>query len=347
MRLTPWFVLAIVASIGGSPDFGSAFAQGPWRVPSFADSSVGDVPDGDDPVVRQAALDALGKFNGSVVVVDTRTGRILSIINQKLALSDGFMPCSTVKIPIALAALSDGIIDETAQEALTDALARSNNEYFANLGRQLGFERVRHYASLYGLGEVAGIAIDGERPGWLTDEEPRRGGVGRMSSYGEGITLTPLQLAALVSAVSNGGTLYYLQYPDSPEEAARLVPRVKRRLDIERWIPEITPGMLGAVEFGTARTADHDPDRPFAGKTGTCTDRNTPTHLGWFGSFNSTGNRRIAVVVMLTGGAEVDGAAASEVAGRVYRGLAEAGYFETEFRFSPAVLVNSGACCSD
>lgn len=347
MRFLSWFVLAIVVASGGSPDIGSAFAQGPWKVPSYADSAAGDVPDGDDLVVRQAALDALGEFNGSVVVVDSHTGRILTMVNQKLALGKGFMPCSTVKVPIALAALSDGVIDESSQEELTRALARSNNDYFANLGRKLGFERVRHYASLLGLGELAGIAIDGEGPGWLTDEEPQRGGVGRMSSFGEGIELTPLQLAAVMAAVSNGGTLYYLQYPKSPEEASRMVPRVKRRLDIEQWIPEITPGLLGAVEYGTARTADHDPERPFLGKTGTCTDRYTPTHLGWFGSFNSTGSRRVAVAVMLTGGAEVDGAAASEVAGRVYSGLAEAGYFESEFRFSPAVLVNAATCCSD
>jgi len=321
-------------------------AASPWKVPSYADSAAGDVADGEDPVVRQAALEALGKFNGSIVVVDVDTGQILTIVNQKLAFGDGFMPCSTVKIPVALAALNDGIIDQSDRENLTQALAQSNNDYFATLGRKLGFDRVRYYTDLLGFGELAGLAIEGERPGWLTDEAPQRGGVGRMSSYGEGITVTPLQLAALMATVSNGGTLYYLQYPRSAAEAATIVPRVKRRLDIASWIPEIEPGLLGAVAFGTAKNARHDPDRPIHGKTGTCTDRQTPTHLGWFGSYNTTGKRRLGVAVMLTGGAEVSGSVASEVAGEFYRRLWETDFFEQEWRFSPAVLISTGSCCS-
>ena len=48
-----------------------------------------------------------------------------------------------------------------------------------------------------------------------------------MTAYGEGIELTPLELAALVSAIANGGTLYHLQYPRGQEEIDHFVPRVK------------------------------------------------------------------------------------------------------------------------
>ena len=88
-----------------------------------------------------------------------------------------------------------------------------------------------------------------------------------MTSFGEGITLTPLQLAATISAIANGGTLYWLQYPHSQTEAEKLVPRVKRQLPIQDVIPELTPGMLGAVEYGTARRAAYDPNEPIFGKT--------------------------------------------------------------------------------
>ena len=66
--------------------------------------------------------------------------------------------------------------------------------------------------------------------------------------------MTPLQLGALVSSIANGGTLYYLQHPTTPEAIAGFEPKVKRLLDIQKVIPEILPGMQGAVDFsnGTA-----------------------------------------------------------------------------------------------
>lgn len=72
-------------------------------VPTFADSSKEDAAQFDDPVVRQAALDALGRYNGAVVAADPNTGRVLAVVNQKLAFSSGYIPCSTIKPAIALA----------------------------------------------------------------------------------------------------------------------------------------------------------------------------------------------------------------------------------------------------
>src|SRR5207248_4332766 len=95
------------------------------------------------------------------------------------------------------------------------------------------------------------------------------------------------------------------------EEVKDFVPRVKRRLDIEPLIPMIKPGMRGAVEFGTAHRARED--GPIAGKTGTCTESHT--HLGWFGSFNDVGDRKLVVVVLLTGGRPSIGPVAAGIAG--------------------------------
>jgi penicillin-binding protein 2 len=55
--------------------------------------TAGDITAGEDPVVRQAALDALGDMNGTVVAIDPSNGRILAMVNQKLALSSGAEPC--------------------------------------------------------------------------------------------------------------------------------------------------------------------------------------------------------------------------------------------------------------
>lgn len=321
---------------------------GAWRVPTYADSTDGDFIDGEDLTVRRAAVEALGRLNGSVVVADPNTGRILTIVNQRLAFQDGYQPCSTVKVPVALAALSEGVVERQTLIRvygrttfdMTTALARSNNQYFANLGERLGFDRVNYYAHLFGLGEKAGLDIPQEKAGWVTSVTPRSG-VGMMTSFGDGIALTPLEFAALMGAIANGGTLYYLQYPKTQAEAQSVIPRVKRRLDIDQIIPEIKPGMMGAVEYGTARRIGFDPNQPIYGKTGTCTDARTPTHLGWFGSFTEVGRNKLVVVVLLTGGGQDSGPAASGVAGNVYKNLGLATYFSAQgHSTSPALMVN-------
>lgn len=323
-----------------------------WKVSSFADATVGDKVDGEDLTVRRAAVEALNGLNGSVVVVDPNTGRILTMVNQQLAMKSGFIPCSTIKVIVGMAALSEGLIDRTTPMRLsrrltldlTGALAKSDNQFFANLGVKMGFEKVSYYARLFGLGERATLGLEGEQPGRLPTEPPKFGGMGMMCSFGEGITLTPLQLAAVMSSIANGGTLYYLQYPENQEQADNLVPRVKRQLDIAQYIPDIKPGMMGAVEYGTARRAAYDPDEPILGKTGTCTDRNSPTHMGWFGSFNDVEKNKLVVVVMLTGGKHVNGPVASGVAGEIYRRLSGQQYFAHQREISPTQLIQSSCC---
>lgn len=323
----------------------SSVNRSPWRVPNYAQSDEGDSSAGDDALARRAALDALGRLNGSVVVADADTGRILTIVNQKLAYKSGFQPCSTIKVPVALAALSETVVDRltkiriygNTRVNLTEALAKSNNQYFASLGEKLGFERMSYYARLFGLGEKASLDIEEEQPGILPSETPKSG-MGMMTSFGDGITITPLEMAGLMGAVANGGTLYYLQYPKSQEQAGTIIPQIKRRLDIDYLIPEIKPGMMGAVEYGTARRIGFDPNEPIYGKTGTCTDTRTPTHLGWFGSFTEVGDQRLVVVVLLTGGSAVSGPTAAGVAGNVYKNLDAENYYAKR----PTVVASAG-----
>ena len=61
---------------------------------------------------------------------------------------------------------------------LTDAIAYSNNYYFANLGIKLGYERMNYYAHLFGYGEKAGLNVEGEQPGYFPPcaAEERRDG---------------------------------------------------------------------------------------------------------------------------------------------------------------------------
>jgi penicillin-binding protein 2 len=324
-------------------------AAGTWATPTFADSTQGDLVDGEDLMVRRAAVQALGPFNGAVVVADPNTGRILTIVNQKLALQGAYEPCSTIKIVAALAGLNEGIINQETSLRLTkrhsvdltEAMARSINIYFASIGEKLGYDRIVQYGQMFGLGEKAGLNIEGEQPG-LIAEAPPSDGLGMMTSFGEGFSMTPLQLTAIVSAVANGGTLYYLQHPGSQTEIDQFNPQVKRQLNINDVVADIKPGMMGAVEYGTARRIGFSATEPIFGKTGTCTDNRTPTHLGWFGSYNEVAGRKLAVVVLLTGGHSVSGPVASGVAGAVYKNLSEQNYFaQVAPQISPAALIST------
>ena len=295
----------------------------------------GDNAAGEDPVVRQAAIDAMGDMNGTAVVIDPANGRILAMVNQKLALSPGAEPCSTIKLSVALAALSEGLVtrDTPVQLAgfrmnMTEAIAHSNNLYFEELGRELGFERVRHYATQFGLGELAGYHIEGEQLGIYPDHElpASEGGVGRMCSFGQGVSMTPLQLGALVAAIANGGTLYYLQHPTSPEDVAAFQPKVKRTLDIAKYVPDMQDGMAGAVEYGTARRLRANfHELPVFGKTGTCSDKGT--RFGWFAAYSDTPQGNLVTVFFLEGGRPTFGPRAAELTGEFYKNLWDRNYF--------------------
>src|SRR6201981_2156800 len=304
---------------------------------SFAeDIADGDQAAGEDPVVRQAAIDALGNMNGTVVAIEPTSGRVLAMVNQKLTLSSGAQPCSTIKVSVALAALSEGLIDKDtpvtlgrrSRMNLTNALARSNNAYFEALGRKLGVDKVSYYAHEFGLGELAGYNIGGEHLGIYPEEEisPKLGGVGKMCSFGEGVSMTPLQLGAMVSAIANGGTLYYMQHPTTPDDIANFQPRIKRHLDIAPLIPEISDGMAGAVQYGTARSVRYNfSEEKVLGKTVTCS--RDGTRYGWFASYANTDVGRIVTVVFLQGGRPTFGPKAAEIAGRMYRNLYDHNFF--------------------
>jgi len=138
--------------------------------------------------------------------------------------------------------------------------------------------------------------------------------------------MTPLQLGAMVAAIANGGTLYYLQHPTTPEEVANFQPRVKRQLDIAPLIPEISDGMAGAVEYGTARSLRLNfNEEEILGKTGTCS--HAGMRLGWFASYANTTVGRIVVVVFLQGGRPTFGPKAAEIAGRMYRDMYDHNFF--------------------
>ncbi len=274
---------------------------------------------GEDLTVRQAAIDALGGKAGTVVVMDATNGRVYSIVNQKMAISSPVKPCSTVKPIVSVAALQENVFDPNTEVnfhggsmTLTDAVARSNNPFFQELGRRLGYDKVVRYAQNFGFGQTTGINLPGEDAGFVPEEFSTL-----MSSHGDGFGVTALQLASFTSAIANGGNLYTPRVPKSPQEAANFKSQLRRKIEMS---PEnrmrMLAAMAGTVNYGTGKAA-YDPIGQVAGKTGTCTDRDK---LGLFTSFNSVDNPKLVVTVITTGRGEA-GKKAADIAGRVYRAI--------------------------
>ena len=287
-----------------------------------ASNIIKDITEGEDLYVRRIAVDALAGRSGTVVVMDATNGRVLTIVNQQMALASPVKPCSTVKLIVGLGALHESVFDPSQDIQLarrwsmnlTDATARSNNQFFQVLGRRLGYDRVMHYATDFGFGERTGVNYLGESTGFLPD--PGEQETGHMSSHGDGFGVTAIQLAAFTAAIANGGNLYVPRVPRAGDDMTLFQPELRRRIDIS---PEdrlrILAGMAGAVNYGTAKLA-YDPVGQVAGKTGTCTG--STDKLGLFTSFSSIERPRLVVTVITTGSTEA-GKRAAEIAGRVYR----------------------------
>ena len=288
----------------------------------------GDQTEGEDAEVRRVALEALDGHAGTVVVMDPRTGRVYAVVNQEWALRRGWSPASTMKLVTSLAGLGEKVFDPAEKVRvsgraerldLSAALAFSDNEYFKSLGPRVGAERIIDYGRRLGLGEPTGINYEGEYAGRLPT--PRAAASAASLGFGEGVEVTPVQLAVLISAVANGGTLLAPRVPRTPQEAAGFVPRPRRRLDIPpAALGQLARGMVAAVERGTA-SAINDPKLKVAGKTGTMVNKESrEASAGIFASYAPADDPRLAVVV-LTRGERENGPGAAKIAGSIYKAL--------------------------
>jgi beta-lactamase regulating signal transducer with metallopeptidase domain len=295
-------------------------------VDEVASLIAGDDTAGEDEETRRVVLTALGGRAGTVIVMDPRTGRVYTVVNQEWAIRRSWKPASMIKLVTGVAGVGDKAIEASGRVRvsarakaldLTEALARSDNSYFSHLGESVGAERLISYAHEFGIGELTGINYAGESAGSLppffTGSD-----ASRIGAFGDGIETTPIQLATLVSAIANGGALVVPRVPRTPQEGSQFEPQVRRRLRIPREnIERLIPGMIAAVKYGTAKGAS-DRTQRVAGKTGTFIDDESP--VGIFASYAPADDPRL-VVVVVTRGRNESGPIAASVAGAIYRAL--------------------------
>lgn len=280
-----------------------------------------DDTEGEDLQIRGAAINALGSRAGMVVVMEAQTGKVLTIVNQEWAVRNSYRPCSTIKLVTGVAGINENLIDEKGdirnsnfRMELNNALAFSNNVYFQKVGQNLGPARMYSYGRFLGLGEVTGLNTPGEVAGRLPDTNTNA----RIYSHGDDTEVTPVQLAVMVSALTNGGKVVVPQVPRTKFEKADFHGYLRQQIPLPKEKYEgVLPGMVGAAEYGTARRGV-DAAMGIAGKTGSC--RGKGSWLGLFASVAPVEKPKYAVVVITRGQGE-RGKYAAAVAGRVYEAL--------------------------
>ncbi|MCS6873711.1 MAG: penicillin-binding transpeptidase domain-containing protein [Pyrinomonadaceae bacterium] len=280
-----------------------------------------DQTEGEDLEIRSVAVSALGRKAGTIVVMETQSGRILTIVNQNWAVRRGFKPCSTIKLITAIAGLNEGLIQKSGEISfqpyrldLTDALAYSNNAYFQRVGSVLGNEKFLFYAHLLGLGEKTGINLEGEYPGQLpfANQNPR------IYSHGDSVEATPIQLAVMISAIANNGKIIVPQIPKVASQKVSFQGFLRRQIPLSAEnLQSVLPGMIAAVNYGTARSSGVS-YLNVAGKTGSCIGQGS--WLGIFASVAPVVNPQFTVVV-LTRGHNERGKTAAIIAGKIYKAL--------------------------
>ncbi|MBC7909075.1 MAG: SpoIID/LytB domain-containing protein [Pyrinomonadaceae bacterium] len=254
-----------------------------------------------DAGLRRAASLALGEREGTIIVLDAQTGRVRAVVNPRMAAQKAYAPGSTIKPFAALAALKAGLINKDSRLLCREhyrrgdfeiscshpkeqppfnpeqALAYSCNYYFGELGERLSAETFKRTLLSFGFGSPTGFA-----PNEVTGELPSGGRVDSNAlGEGDGLLVTPMQLATAYAALVNGGHLFAAQ----EVTATGFAPRERARVDIAAPHREILlEGMRGAVEYGTASEAGLAglPLKIF-GKTGTSTASDDGGRTqGWF-----------------------------------------------------------------
>jgi len=255
-----------------------------------------------------------GAKGGCVIIMDPQTGEILAMANQpefnpntfwsyhsskyrNRAVTDTFEPGSTFKSFLLSAAIEEKIINEddlffcengifkyrgrTIHDVkkhswltLRKVIKFSSNIGAVKIGEKLGKKKYYQYIKDFGFGERTGVDLPGERKGIIRPVKSWSKVALGTTSFGQGMSVTALQLISAFSAIANGGNLMkpYLVREIVDQKGrtiTKISPRVVRRVISQNTAERVTLLLKGVAEKGGTGFLAKVPGYYAAGKTGT------------------------------------------------------------------------------
>ena len=207
------------------------------------------------------------------------------------AVTDTYEPGSTFKVVTIGAVLETGLVSpwtnfrlpgsiRVADRVIHDAvprgaqtmsvaqiLSQSSNVGVITLAIQLQRQRLSEWIRRFGFGRKTGVDYPGETRGIVLPPDEWSGSTIGNVPIGQGIAVTPLQMAAAYGAIANGGVWLEPHLVERVEGGARVVPE-RRRVVSRRTAKQLTQMLRGVVEEGSGTPAKV-PGYRVAGKTGT------------------------------------------------------------------------------
>ncbi|MDO4711087.1 MAG: penicillin-binding transpeptidase domain-containing protein [Peptostreptococcaceae bacterium] len=167
------------------------------------------------------------------------------------------------------------------------ATVESINTVFVEVGNRIGGSTFLKYVDSFGFGSKTGIEISGEEPGLIFDEAHLRPVELATMSYGQGITVTPIQLIAAVSAIANEGKLVK---PTLVREISTIDGQIVKRHEIEVVKNPISSDTASKVmdimeSVGQAASRAQIEGYRVAGKSGTAQKVINGDYGAYIGSF--------------------------------------------------------------
>ncbi len=219
----------------------------------------------------------LEEFNNTNIFTAYEPGSVFKPITMAAALDQNLVnPNTTFQDPCERKI--DGFTIRNALKkcygriTMTQTLENSVNTAMIWVQEQLGRERFQDYVKKFGFGEKTGIELNTEVEGNISSLEKKGKVYGAVGSFGQGLTVTPMQIATAYAAIANGGKMprpYVVaeqRYADGRKEKTE--PRIVENVISERAAKLLTGMMVSVVEntYTTRVKLDH---YYVAGKTGT------------------------------------------------------------------------------